>query len=141
MKILEGNTIIKKIVLVLLVIIMLNNFIMPNYVRAEDIVTKLIKGFFGLLATIGDWILQGMQYIMMGNGELTSFGTYNIYYSPGIIFSDLVPSLKIDFVGQDEETSTIIKSGKSIDTKAELTAVKNWARYTTEGEVAHVYRC
>lgn len=67
MKILEGNTIIKKIVLVLLVIIMLNNFIMPNYVRAESIVQKLIKGFFGLLAKLGDVILQLMQYMMKRN--------------------------------------------------------------------------
>jgi len=119
MEILTKNSIFKKIILVLLVIIMLNNFIMPNYVRAESIVNKLIKGFFGLLATLGDWILQGMQYIMIGNGEITSFGEYSIYYSPGIIFSDLVPSLKIDFVGQDKETSTIIKSGESIDNESE----------------------
>ena len=36
MKILVNNTIIKKILIVLVTIIMVNSFIMPNYVNAED---------------------------------------------------------------------------------------------------------
>lgn len=68
MKILTTNSVIKKVILILLVIIMLNNFIVPNYVRADDnIVVKLVKGFFGLLIRLGDWVLQLMQYTMIRN--------------------------------------------------------------------------
>lgn len=62
----KNNSILKKILVILLAIIILNNFIMPNYVRAEDDgIEKLIKGFFGLILKLGDAILQIMQYYMM----------------------------------------------------------------------------
>lgn len=73
MKILTTNSVIKKIILILLVVIMLNNFIVPNYVRAESFVSKLIKGFFGLIAKLGDVFLQAMQAMMirtLGNNKL-----------------------------------------------------------------------
>jgi len=121
MKILEGNTIIKKIILILLVIIMLNNFIMPNYVRADDIVQKLIKGFFGLLAKLGDVILQLMQKMMVGPYEITAIdGNYEILYSPGIIFSDTVAALKVDFIGQDQKITEYSWTGGGIRTEAQL---------------------
>lgn len=62
----KNNSILKRIILILLMIVILNNFIMPNYVRAEDdIIEKLIKGFFGLILKLGDAILQIMQHYMI----------------------------------------------------------------------------
>lgn len=126
MKILTTNSVIKKIILILLVVIMLNNFIMPNYVRADDedsFATKLSKGFFGLLARLGDWVLQLMQYVMVGISNLTNLGEYEIMYSPGIIFSDRVASLKIDFIGQTEDTTTKTYKATNIKSEAQIEAL------------------
>lgn len=94
---------------------------MPNYVRAEDTIgTKLIKGFFKLLATLGDWVLQLMQKMMMGTGEIINSGQYEILYSPGIIFSNQVAALKVDFVGQTEEYTEVTYKYTNIQTEEQL---------------------
>lgn len=121
MEILTTNSVVKKVILILLVIIMLNNFIVPNYVRAgDDIVTKLVKGFFGLLVTLADAALGTMQKIMIGPRSLENLGKYEILYSPGIIFSNNVAALKVDFIGQTEEYTTIKYAKSNIKTEDQL---------------------
>lgn len=62
----KNNSILKKVLLILLAIVIVNNFIMPNYVRAtDDPIERLIKSFFGLILKLGDAILQIMQYYMI----------------------------------------------------------------------------
>lgn len=121
MKILTTNSVIKKIILILLVVIMLNNFIVPNYVRADDsFATKLAKGFFGLLARLGDWVLQLMQYVMVGQSSLKNLGEYEIMYSPGIIFSNEVPALQIDFIGQNTPSKEYKYNATNIKSEEQL---------------------
>ena len=102
MKFLINNTIIKKILIVLITIIMVSNFIMPNYVHAASPGEKLVSGFFYLLAYLGDAGLSIMQRMMMGTGDLKELDEYAIKYSPGIIFAGKVPALDINFIGANE---------------------------------------
>jgi len=125
----KNNSILKKILVILLAIIILNNFIMPNYVRAEDDgIDKLIKGFFGLILKLGDAILQIMQYYMMGVSDITNLNEYEVLYSPGIIFSNLVPALRIDFIGQDEQYNEITYKWNNVKNEKQLDNILNAAK-------------
>ena len=69
------NAVIKKILIVLITIIMINNFIMPNYVCAKDSIQKnLVSSFFYLLSYAGDAAISIMQKIMLGDGDIEAGG-------------------------------------------------------------------
>ena len=101
MKTFLKNAIVKKILIVFITIIMISNFIMPNYVFANNAGTTFVNGFFYLLAWGGDAILGIMQKLMIGTFDIEEYGKYVIKYSPGIIFSNLVPALDINFINAD----------------------------------------
>lgn len=100
MKVFLKNGLIKKLLIVFITIVMISNFIMPNYAFAKNKDgNKLVNGFFYLLAWGGDAILKLMQKTMMGTADIIENDAYAIKYSPGIIFSNTVPALDIDFIG------------------------------------------
>ena len=101
MKTFLKNAIVKKILIVFITIIMISNFIMPNYVFANNAGTTFVNGFFYLLAWGGDAILGIMQKLMIGTFDIEEYGKYVIKYSPGIIFSNVVPALDINFINAD----------------------------------------
>lgn len=116
------NSIVKKIVIVLVTFIMLFNFIMPNYVYAENSVgAKMINGIVYSFAWIGDAALSLMQYVMMGVWSLQENGVYQIKYSPGIIFSNTVPALDINFVSASEkDNDTVDRFYTDVDSKSDM---------------------
>lgn len=122
MKVLLKNAVIKKILIVLVMIIMVSNFIMPNYVcAANKDGNKLVNGFFYLLAWGGDAALSIMQKVMMGTADLDENGEYAIKYSPGIIFSNIVPALDIDFIGADESyNDTVDRKYTDVENESEI---------------------
>ena len=121
MKVLLKNAVIKKILIVLVMIIMVSNFIMPNYVHAaKSAGENLVSGFFYLLADVGDATLKAMQSMMVGKADIKEGGEYSIKYSPGIIFSNTVPAFDINFISPSipSDTITMTNELKQWDTKS-----------------------
>mgnify|MGYP000033009814 FL=1 len=115
------NAVIKKILIVLITIIMINNFIMPNYVCAKDSIQKnLVSSFFYLLSYAGDAAISIMQKIMLGDGDIEAGGQYFIKYSPGAIFANEVPGLKINFTSATPNDGTTTHLGVDADNKDEF---------------------
>jgi len=123
MKVFLKNTIIKKILIVFITIIMTSNFIMPNYVHAgflNDAGNELIGGFFQLLAYVGDVCLSAMQKMMIGTWDLVEYGEYAIKYSPGLIFSNEIAALDINFISateSDKDTTSRYLTDVSTDSE------------------------
>ena len=112
MRVLIKDTKIKKIIIVIITIVLLSNFIMPNYVCAistKDIGKRVVGGFFYLLAYVGDGLIILMQKIMVGTNEIKDGDEFAIKYSPGVIFSNTVPALDINFIGADENSNMHIE--------------------------------
>lgn len=80
---------------------MINNFIMPNYVHASP-GSKLVSGLFYLIAYIGDVFIELMQGMMIGNPEIKVGENYEILYSPGVIFSNQVLLLDVNFISPNQ---------------------------------------
>lgn len=123
------NAVIKKILIVLITIIMINNFIMPNYVHAdslEDAGNKLVSSFFYLLAYVGDAGLSVMQRMMKGTWDLKENGEYAIKYSPGMIFANDVAALKINFITADKNDADEVQVSKiDVHSKKEMNELIN----------------
>lgn len=123
MKVFLKNAIIKKILIVFITIIMTGNFIMPNQVQAgflNDAGNELIGGFFQLLAYVGDVCLSAMQRMMVGTWDLVEYGEYAIKYSPGLIFSNEIAALDINFISaeeSDKDTTTRYLTDVSTDSE------------------------
>ena len=111
MEVLTKHSIIKKILIVLIIIVMLNNFIMPNYVRAS-VAEDLVGGFFYLLAYLGDVAIGIIQKLMIGTPEIRDGDNFSIKYSPGVIFSNTVPILDINFISPNTEQLNV-ESGET----------------------------
>lgn len=106
MKAILNNVITKKILIVFITIIMVSNFIMPNYVFAtpgDDIITVT----FYLFIWLGDGLISLMQRMMMGTWALIDGNTFDIKYSPGVIFADEVPGLKVNFITAESSNGSI----------------------------------
>ena len=124
MKQLLKNNITKKMLTVFIALIMLSNFIMPNYVCAKSAGEKLISGVFYLIAYLGDVGVQIMQTMMIGTNEIKNGSEYEIKYSPGLIFSNSIVSLDANFIKPNE---TEWKSGKvTTKTKKDTLEYKQW---------------
>lgn len=92
------TSILKKFLIVIVAIAILSVFVMPNKSHAgwlSDIGNNLLNAVFDLIRFIGDVILGIMQKLMTGYSMDVSKG---IYYSPGIIFSNKVQGLKVNFI-------------------------------------------
>lgn len=114
------NAVIKRILIILMVVILINSFIMPNYVWAvteldeKSTVGKLVSGLFGLFAYVGDAGISIMQNIFLGTGDITEQGEYAIKFSPGLIFSGRIAAFDINFInpGQDNTVTVTGQLGK-----------------------------
>ena len=111
MEVLTKHSIIKKILIVLIIIVMLNNFIMPNYVCAS-VAEDLVGGFFYLLAYLGDVAIGIIQKLMIGTPDIRDGDNFSIKYSPGVIFSNTVPILDINFISPNTEQVNV-ESGET----------------------------
>lgn len=149
MRFFAKNAIIKKILIVLIAIIMISNFIMPNCVKAED-GGKLFTPITQLIVGIADRVMATLEAIFVGelNGGDILGGTeieeqapgvswdinfgpwdgrvnqYQIKYSPAIIFSGRVPGLDINFIDPMTEDESTFEN-----TKYEYTVVENRIRW------------
>lgn len=110
------NTVIKKILIVLMAIISINSFIMPNYVCAKESVGEtLVNALSYLVAWVGDTGIKVMQRIMIGTDDIeelnlvTNKNEYAIKYSPGLIFSNSVPALDVNFISASASDNDSIK--------------------------------
>ena len=128
MNIFAKNAIMKKFLIVLITMIMISNFIMPNFAYADDDSDekggKLFTPITELLLGIADRVEATLEAIFVGDfsaGDILTaseikqksssqsgqinFGpwdgrvdVFHIKYSPAIIFSGKVPALDIDFI-------------------------------------------
>lgn len=103
MKVLIKNAITKKILIVLIAMVMISNFIMPNYVCAKSAGEKLVSGIFYLIAYVGDVGIKVMQKMMIGTNEIKNGDEYDIKYSPGLIFSNSIIALDVNFIEPNEK--------------------------------------
>ena len=115
------NVIIKKFLTLFLVVMLLTNFIMPNYVHAADSPgEKLVSSFFYLIAKVGDIALSALQGLMMGDWDIQEGSgkdaNFVIKYSPGIIFANKVPTLDINFINPNSDIlhESEVNNGSSI---------------------------
>ena len=108
------NAVIKKILIILMVVILINSFIMPNYVWAvteldeKSVVGKLVSGLFGLFAYVGDAGISIMQNIFLGTGDITEKGEYAIKFSPGLIFSGRIAAFDINFINPGQDNTVTV---------------------------------
>ena len=132
MKQLIKNNLTKKMLTVFIALIMLSNFIIPNYVCAKSPGEQLISGVFYLIAYLGDIGVQIMQTMMIGTNEIKNGNEYEIKYSPGLIFSNSIVSLDANFIKPNEEEWT---AGKvTTKTKKDTLEYKSWTTsYNTGG--------
>lgn len=103
MRVLQENSILKKFLIVFITIIMISNFIMPNYVHAKSAGETLVSGLFHLLAYLGDAGIKIMQYMMVGTDDIGTEANPEIKYSPGLIFSGSIAMLDINFINPSAE--------------------------------------
>ena len=110
------NAVIKKILIILMVVILINSFIMPNYVWAKEGPGEtLVNALSYLVAWAGDTGIKVMQKLMMGTDDIEELNTttnkseYAIKYSPGLIFSNSVPALDINFISASESDNDFVK--------------------------------
>jgi len=117
----------KKIVIIIL-LIMSFNFMTPRISQA-DFGGKLFKPIAQLLRGLGDLTMQALQLFFIGDGTI-EVGTkshsaeklkssYNIYYSPGLIFANRV-GLGVNFINPDEDEYPEIIVKNSEETAEEL---------------------
>ena len=108
------NAVIKKILIILMVVILINGFIMPNYVWAvteldeKSVVGKLVSGLFGLFAYVGDAGISVMQNIFLGTGDIIEKGEYAIKFSPGLIFSGRIAAFDINFINPGQDNTVTV---------------------------------
>ena len=131
MKIFTNKNLIKKLIIAIIVITLLNFCITPMQVKAASIGGILAKPVRDLAVTIGDAIISIAQYGVMGtwidavergaNAKNTGgkdFWVGSIKYpiiqiSPELIFADQIELLSIDFIGgisDDKENKYIIEA-------------------------------
>ena len=104
------RTKVSKQIICMIVMIMLCNFIMPNYAYAADtdgggsIFDPLIK----FVTFLCDSVMQFMQNSFTSSQSIDNGdGTYNFQYSPAIIFSGTVQGLDINFITPNTDTRNI----------------------------------
>ena len=133
MRVLLKNTITKKVMVVLITIVMLSNFIMPNYVCAKSAGEKLVSGIFYLIAYVGDVGIKLMQKMMIGTNEIKDGDEYDIKYSPGLIFSNSIVALDVNFIKPNE--GYLVREG-STTTKKELVSYKEEKEFDSTGKTS-----
>ena len=106
MKKVKAKNLIKQIICITL-ILMLCNFILPNYTFAVKTEKggSLMEVIAQFLCFIPDSVMNILQdmFIVHENIKVDD-DTYSIKYSPGVIFSGQVPALDINFINPSTET-------------------------------------
>lgn len=125
------DKVIKRILIIFVMIVMTTNFIMPNYVCAASAGEKMVSGLFYLIAYVGDVGIKVMQNMMVGTSEIKNGKNYEIKYSPGLIFSNSIAALDINFINPNPVT---LHAGKKIVTQNKtILEEKHWT--TKQGEI------
>jgi len=120
-----NNSIIKKILISLLLVVMISNFILPNRVQALS-GGDLAQPIFQFITWLGDIVLEFMQKPLVGVGTIQDVDDqYAIKYSPGIIFSGEVLAFDINFLNPKESKEVFkekVERLYHIETTTNLTA-------------------
>lgn len=101
---------LSKQIIYIVVILMLCNFIMPNYSYAADTDNggKNFDKFIKFTTFLCDSLMQFMQNSFTSNQSIEKGdGTYNFQYSPAIIFSGTVQGLDINFITPNTDVRNI----------------------------------
>ena len=101
------SRIINKLMICIIAVLMLCNFVMPNYAYAKtdtqdggDLLVAVAK----FVAFLDDKVMQWLQNSFMSMDDIEQEdGKYNFQYSPGIIFSGQVPALDVNFIEPNED--------------------------------------
>ena len=105
----KATKIVNKIIICLVVVIMLCNFVMPNFsyaVRDTEEGGPLFQSLIEFTTFVGDGLMQWMQNMFTSSDKIEQEdGTYKFKYTPAIIFSGTVPALDINFISPKEDTS------------------------------------
>jgi len=108
-----NNALIKKIIVSIILVLILQIFIMPNYsLGLGDILGfdggDLVDPIFDFIVWIADSFQKWMQNLFVGSDDLSS----GIKYSPAIIFSGELPAFDINFI---EPNETVVKNEKPVE--------------------------
>lgn len=150
-----------KRIIIAILLVMSFNFITPNISLALGTPRggKLFEPLLQFTCFIGDLFMKAMQSIFMGYGDIKQDDEFNIIYSPGVIFSNKVPALDVNFfnpmdsITVQKETgnqvninkSFRLENGKKIDSKgtlkvSELKGIEEELNkkhgYTSESEIS-----
>lgn len=137
------TSILKKFLIVIVAIAILSVFVIPNKSHAgavldwlSDIGNNLLNAVFDLIKFIGDVILGIMQKLMIGYSMDVSNG---IYYSPGIIFSNKVPGLKVNFItATDKDNMSTDQEITSDNLKENIE--NHYKNYTSEHVATYTFK-
>ena len=105
MKELRNKKGIKQITIIM-VIIMLCNFIVPNYIYAVSTEGggKTLKAISQFVCFIPDAVINYLQKMFVSTSDIKMSGeNYKIQYSPAIIFAGKVPAFDINFIDPMED--------------------------------------
>ncbi len=95
----------QKKLIIMIVIIMLFNFVMPNYSQAGFIKRRLLNFFARITLVIPDALLEGLQAIFVGDEFIKNDkDVYSIKLSPGTIFAGKIPWFNANFIKETEGT-------------------------------------
>ncbi|MBQ8044588.1 MAG: hypothetical protein IJ272_10690 [Clostridia bacterium] len=111
MKELRNKKGIKQITIIM-VIIMLCNFIVPNYSYAAETENggRLWKALAQLFCFIPDTVIEYLQNVFITTDYIDDTGEYLIFYSPGTIFAVEIPAFSINFIGKAQGPKNAIKN-------------------------------
>ena len=127
-----------KQIIIITVMIMICNFIVPNYAYAAETEDggKLFVGIAQFLCFIPDVVINFLQNMFVSPQNIYNETTeeYEILYSPGTIFAGEIPAFDINFIDPMEDKKTIYKA-EIYESSVEIEALKkdNYA-YTEEND-------
>jgi len=97
------NTVIKKLLLSIILVIMLGNFVMPTRVQAKITGGDLAQPVMQFVAWLGDMVVEFLQKNVGNGGDITDMdGNYAIKYTLGNIFANEIALLDVNFVSPNE---------------------------------------
>ena len=108
MKVIDSKK-IKKIILCIIVVLMLCNFVLPNYIFAASTQQggSWISVIAKFLCFIADSITSLLQKMMVSPYRVDETSEYKVLYSPGIIFSGTVPAFDVDYIKASAQESVM----------------------------------
>ena len=120
-----------KIIITIIVIIMLCNFVMPNYSYAETDTKgggKLLNYIAEFLCFVPDAVLNLFQRFFVSTDTINENGEYKILYSPGIIFAGGIPAFDIDFINAPKDNK-----GGLLEEKFFRGKIGEWEKLSVSG--------